>query len=88
MSQPLQAAILAAARPLAVAHAGRAQLAAALEQFDEADWNTLIERALAHGTTSLLCYNLLALDVELLPPSSSPPARLILLHARRLLSER
>jgi hypothetical protein len=67
MSQPLQAAILAAARPLAVAHAGRAQLAAALEQFDEADWNTLIERALAHGTTSLLCYNLLALDVELLP---------------------
>jgi hypothetical protein len=67
MSQPLQAAILAAARPLAVAHAGRAQLAAALEQFGEADWNTFIERALAHGTTSLLCHNLLALDVELLP---------------------
>jgi hypothetical protein len=67
MSQPLQAAILAAARPLAVVDMGRAQLAAALEQFDEADWTTFIERALAHGTTSLVCRNLLALDVEFLP---------------------
>jgi hypothetical protein len=67
LSQPVQAAILAAARPLDAAPASRAQLVAALEQFDEADWNTLVESALAHGTSSLLCQNLLALDVQFLP---------------------
>jgi hypothetical protein len=42
-------------------------LAATLEQFDEGDWSSLMQQTLAHGTTSLLCHNLLALDVEFLP---------------------
>jgi hypothetical protein len=66
MSQPVRAAILAAARPLAVGLAEQAELAT-LERFDEADWSTLIEHALAHGTAPLLCHNLLSLDVKFLP---------------------
>ena len=67
MSKALQAAILAAARPVAADNKGRAQLAAALEQFDAAGWATFMESALAHGITSLVCHNLLALEAELLP---------------------
>ena len=67
MSQPIQALLLATARPHAVARAERAQLATALGQLDETGWSTLIERALLHGTASLLCCNLLAVDADLLP---------------------
>jgi hypothetical protein len=69
MSQPpVLAVLLATARPPALACAEeRAQLATALGQLDETGWSTLIERALLHGTASLLCRNLLAVDADLLP---------------------
>lgn len=42
-------------------------LTATLASFDTTDWNTLIEQAMAHGTTALLCRCLLNLDPGLLP---------------------
>jgi hypothetical protein len=66
-SQPVQAALLATARPLGAAGAERAALAATLSSLNETDWNALIEHALAHGSASLLCRHLLDIGPELLP---------------------
>ena len=66
-SPPVQAALLATARPPAAAGADPAALAATLSGFNETDWSALIEHALAHGSASLLCRHLLAVGAELLP---------------------
>jgi hypothetical protein len=62
----VQALLLATASPASTTE-GEAVLATALPGLTTADWVTLIEHALAHGTAALLCQRLLALDPALLP---------------------
>ena len=66
-SPPVQAALLATARPPAAAGADPAALAATLSSFNETDWSALVEHALAYGSASRLCRHLLAVGAELVP---------------------
>ena len=66
--QPVLAVLLATARYPATSAEQRETLFDILSGFDEMDWSTLIEHALAHGSASLLCRHLLDLSPEFLPP--------------------
>jgi len=60
----VQRALLATAYATA---ASAPQLAPMLANFEPADWSALVEQALAHGTTSLLCRGLTELGPHVVP---------------------